>query len=135
MRVRLCLDGSVKSWLLSLLAALFSLATVACDGDGAVDGARSRCAEGGALGDCASEVTTSEEACDRLVTCAAIPRQAEQDNGFDWGLCVDRMQRFTPAQESFAISCIAASSCDDLKVNGSPNQPNQTPFCLEYGDR
>jgi hypothetical protein len=80
-------------------------------------------------------VLNSEDACERLVACAVIPRDAEQDNGFDWGRCVDRLQSRTPTQERFAISCIGASSCDDLKVNGSPTEPDVGQiYCLEFGD-
>ncbi len=116
-------------------AALAALALVACDGDGAVEGARGSCAQGGALGGCPEQVTTAEAACDRLVTCAAIPREALDENGFDWGRCVDQIQRLTPTQSSFVISCIGASGCDDLKVDGSPSQPQSRGFCFEFGDR
>jgi hypothetical protein len=119
---------------LGLTSVVLLWLAAGCDGDKAVDGARGACAEGGVIGGCVSAVVTSEDACDRLVACAAIPRDAEQDNGFDWGRCVDRLQSLTPTQERFAISCVGASSCDDLKTEGSPAQPGRI-FCLEFGDR
>ncbi|MEZ4359787.1 MAG: hypothetical protein R3B48_06370 [Kofleriaceae bacterium] len=121
------------AWLFSLAAPLALLA--ACDTDRAADGARGACAEGGSLGDCREVVETPEEACDRLVRCAAIPRDAEDDNGFDWGRCVDRIAGLSVEQARFVIACVGASSCDELKVNGSPSQPGPRPFCLEFGDR
>lgn len=106
-----------------------------CDGDRAADGARGACAEGGSLGTCAGEVEDAVDACDRMVACAAIPRDAEEENGFDWGRCIDRLESLTPTQERFVISCIGASTCDDLKIQGSPSTPNGRGFCFEFGDR
>lgn len=118
------------------LAPLWALLLLpGCDGDGAADGARGACAEGGVKADCAAAVETSFDACDRMVACAAIPRDAEEENGFDWGRCVDRLESLTPTQERFVISCIGASSCDELKINGSPSTPNGRGFCFEFGDR
>lgn len=125
----------MKSRWFPVLAVVAALALAACDSDGAVDGARGSCAQGGALGTCPDAVTTAETACQRMVACAAIPLDAEDENGFDWGRCVDQIQRMTPAQSSFVISCIGSSGCDDLKVEGSPDTPNGRGFCFEFGDR
>jgi hypothetical protein len=128
MKARLCLAAP------TLVALAVSLSP-GCDGDRAADGARGSCAEGGVLQRCEGQVVDSLDACDRMVACAAIPRDAEDENGFDWGRCVDRLESLTPAQEQFVISCIGASTCDDLKIQGSPNAPNGRGFCFEFGDR
>ncbi len=80
-------------------------------------------------------MVTSLDACDRMVACAAIPRDSEDENGFDWGLCVDRLNSLVPTQERFVIACIGAATCDELKINGSPNAPQNRGFCFEFGDR
>jgi hypothetical protein len=128
------LRSFVESLLPTLLTSL-ALVGAGCDSDGAVEGARGSCAQGGAIGTCPQDIRTAEGACDRLVACAAIARDAEDENGFDWGRCVEQLQRMTPTQESFVIACIGGSSCDDLKVEGSPSQPNGRSFCFEFGDR
>jgi hypothetical protein len=106
-----------------------------CDGDRAADGARGSCAEGGSLGSCQGEIESPLDACDRMVACAAIPRDAEEENGFDWGRCVDRLDSVLPEQASFIMACIGAATCDELKTQGSPNAPQNRGFCFEFGDR
>ena len=100
---------------------LLCLVAGACGGTGA----RSECAEGGALTDCPDADHTPEAACWRLVECAAIPAASSGDNNaFDYGRCIDRIESLDDAAEDLAIECIAASTCDSLKVDGSPDQPN-----------
>jgi hypothetical protein len=121
-----------RSSLAALTMALAaSLSTAGCDGDGA----RGACAEGGSLGRCERDVVTPIDACDRMVACAAIPRESDEENGFDWGRCLDRFDSLIPAQESFVISCIGAATCDELKTQGSPDSPDNRGFCFEFGDR
>ena len=72
MKARLCLAAPMSLALTLILAS-------GCDGDRAADGARGSCAEGGSLGSCEGEVVDALDACDRMVACAAIPRDAEDD--------------------------------------------------------
>lgn len=124
-----------RRFCLAALSLALAVAATGCDGDRAADGARGACAEGGSLGNCEDEVVTSLDACDRMVACAAIPRDAEDENGFDWGRCMDRLDTILPEQATFVIACIGAATCDELKTNGSPNAPQNRGFCFEFGDR
>ena len=115
------------SFLLLLLAACNA-------GDDTTDGARANCAEGGALNDCPDAPHTSEGVCWRLVDCAAIPLDSQ--NNFDWKRCVDGIDSLTADRQRLVIDCIAASSCDALKVDGSPDHPNTNQLhCLLLGDQ
>jgi hypothetical protein len=115
------------SFLLLLLAACNA-------GDDTTDGARANCAEGGALNDCPDAPHTSEGVCWRLVDCAAIPLDSQ--NNFDWKRCVDGIDSLTADRQRLVIDCIAASSCDALKVNGSPDAPDTNQMhCLLLGDQ
>jgi hypothetical protein len=118
---------------LAPLAPLTSLALLAaCDNAPPVDGLRSPCAAGGSIGGCPQDPPTPEGACDRLVQCGAIPLNAT-DNNYDWGRCVDQLAQLTADRQAFVIACIAASSCDALRVEGSPGNPYQRLFCLNFG--
>ena len=114
----------MRRWLCLLL-----LVAAACNaGDDTTDGARANCAEGGALNDCPDAPRTSEGVCWRLVACAANPHDSA--NTFAWKRCVDDIDR-----QRLVIDCIAASSCDALKVDGSPDAPNTNQMhCLLLGD-
>jgi hypothetical protein len=103
-------------------------------GDDTTDGTRGQCAEGGALNTCPESERTAEGACWRLVDCAAIPLHSDDPNVFDWDNCVDGIQQLTTDRERLIVDCIAASSCDALKVDGSPRTPDtgQMP-CLQLG--
>jgi hypothetical protein len=109
---------------MSRLLASLALAIIACgSGDDTVEGARGECATGGALNDCPPAEQTPDGACWRLVDCAAIPLRADMNNVFDWGSCVNYVESLTDDRERLIISCIAASACDALKVQGSPDKP------------
>ena len=98
------------------------------------DGTRGQCAEGGALEDCPEADRTPEGACWRLVDCAAI--DLKSNNNFDWTQCTDYLDGLTPDRQRLVIDCVAASTCDSLKVDGSPNNPDyQSMACLLLGDQ
>lgn len=125
---------SLSRWWIPLAACALALAA-ACDDEGAVDGSRAACASGGGLGGgCPDDPATPEGACSRLVACGAIPLDAPDDK-FDWGQCVDRLDGVPADQRAFATACIAASTCDELRVNGSPGNPYERIFCLNFGVR
>ena len=107
----------VNGWLCLLLVV----------GACANDGSRARCAEGGALNACGDIDRTPPGACWRLVDCAAIPINGDQWN---WAQCVDDISSLQPIGQEAVIDCIAASTCDALKVDGSPLNPNRDDeFC------
>ena len=113
----------------------FLVLLAACNaGDDTTDGARANCAQGGVLTDCPDSARTSEGVCWRLVDCAAIPLDSKND--FDWKRCVDGIDGMTADHQRLVIDCIAASSCDALKVDGSPDHPNTNQMaCLLLGDQ
>ena len=117
----------MRAWICLLLVA-------ACN---TADGTRGQCAEGGTLNDCPPAERTAEGACWRLVDCAAIPLKAMDPGDFDWDLCVDEyFRRLDATREQLVIDCIAASTCDSLKVNGSPDHPDTGQMaCLLLGDQ
>jgi hypothetical protein len=96
------------------------------------DGARSQCAAGGAIqGQCPLEDRTVEGACWRLVDCGVILLQG---NNFDWPACVGEIENVPPQAQELIIDCVAGSTCDALKVNGSPNDPDRgAMYCLRLG--
>ncbi len=103
-------------------------------GDDTADGTRAECAHGGALVDCPPADRTPEGACWRLVDCAVIPVKSDNMNRFDWGSCVNQIQAASDIGEQLIIDCIAASSCDQLQVMGSPENPDPaTITCLAIG--
>jgi hypothetical protein len=105
----------------------------ACNaGDDTTDGARALCAEGGALNTCPAIPTTPQDACWKLVDCAAIPLDTK--NGFDWAECVsgnNGIEHMTSDRQRLVINCIAASSCDALK----PDPQTGNIACLLLGDQ
>jgi hypothetical protein len=107
---------------------------VACgSGDDTSDGARGECAFGGELTDCPDAPRTSEGACWRLVDCGAIPLEVENEmnpNELDWGVCVDFIETRTSDRQRLVISCIAAMTCDELRVQFTDPVEN---FCFELG--
>jgi hypothetical protein len=115
-----------------------ALALAACSaGDDTNEGARGDCAEGGALsGDCARPATP-EGACWRLVDCGAIPlASGDMDNHFDWGRCVNGIEGLTADRQRLVVGCIGASTCDQLRVDGSPTNPNVGELqCFRIGDQ
>ena len=101
------------------------LAFVACSaGDDTADGTRDLCAEGGELNDCNDAPGTAREACWRLVDCGAIAVDADNPDEFDWGRCVDGIDSLTEDRQRIVINCVAAATCDELRVDG---------FCFEFG--
>ncbi|HUJ57286.1 MAG TPA: hypothetical protein VLX92_02290 [Kofleriaceae bacterium] len=118
-------------WLILVLAA------AACGaGDDTTDGARANCAEGGAENACPAPAHDAESVCWYMVDCAAIPLSSNNNGVFDWASCVNYIEQLTDDRQRLVIDCIAASSCDQLKVNNSPGQPNAGDFqCLQIGDQ
>jgi hypothetical protein len=103
-------------------------------GDDVALGSRANCAQGGVLTDCPDAEHTSEGACWRLVDCGAIPLDHNEDFRIDWGNCVDGLDSLTADRQFLVTSCIAASTCDQLRVDGSPRQPNTDQmYCLRLG--
>ena len=91
------------------------------------------CSEGGALDSCPDTVRTPEDACWRLVDCGAIPLSSTT-NKFTWGKCIDAIEGQDAAAEQLIIACIAQSSCDALKVPGSPDDADPNDIvCLHFG--
>jgi hypothetical protein len=129
----------MRGWTASLALAA-CCAAAACGGDNVVEGAHGQCAFGGELNDCPDSARTSEGACWRLVDCGSIPVAYENpenpdDRRFDWGECVDFLDRQTADRRRIMINCIAASICDELRVGGSPDAPNRNEIrCIRIGD-
>jgi hypothetical protein len=95
-------------------------------------GTRAECAYGGELVDCPEAERTAEGACWRLVDCAVI--SVKDDNAFDWGNCVNKLEQQTADRERIIIDCIAASSCDELKVEGSPDPGDLHQLYCGFGN-
>jgi hypothetical protein len=123
----------MKSWLVLVVV----LASACTAGDDTASGARSRCAEGGALNACPDGVPTPQGACWRMVDCGAISiSSADPTNHFDWGDCVDRIEGSTTVAQTLIVNCIVASTCDALKVQGSPDDPREDQMaCFHLGGR
>jgi hypothetical protein len=103
-------------------------------GDDTNEGTRAECAQGGALTDCPDAERTSQGACWRLVDCGAISVASDNTNRFTWGRCVDELDRMIDARRRLVIDCIAASTCDELRVGGSPRNPDPNDMhCLRFG--
>jgi hypothetical protein len=115
--------------------AVACVAAAACGAsDDTNEGTRALCAQGGALTDCPDAERTAEGACWRLVDCGAIPIASDNANRFTWGRCVDEIDRLTADRQRLVIGCVAASSCDELRVGGSPRNPNPNDMhCLRFG--
>ncbi|HEY0190071.1 MAG TPA: hypothetical protein VGC42_03045, partial [Kofleriaceae bacterium] len=110
-----------------------ALAVVAAcgNGDDTDPGTRAECAAGGTLTDCPEAARTAEGACWRLVDCEVIPIDSDNKNRFTWGKCVDGLESATADRQRLAIDCIAVSSCDQLRVQNSPGNPNANDIvCL-----
>jgi len=114
-----------------MLLVAAALALAACDNTNEVDGARGPCGSGGDLSGCPASARTPEGACTRLVDCAAIPLDAK-GGAFDWGRCVDELDGMTADRAAFVVACVAESTCDLLKTDGSPASGGR-PFCFQYG--
>jgi hypothetical protein len=54
---------------------------------------------------------TVEEACTRLVDCGVIPLESD---GPDWMSCIDNLLGTSAALLDFQLTCIGASTCQDL---------------------
>ncbi len=118
--------GAMRCWTRILILAL-----AACGaGDDTADGTRARCAEGGALNDCEDAARTPEDACWRMVDCGALELHSDNNNRFDWDNCVNTLERRATVQQRLIISCIATSTCDQLKLR---SERGQIP-CFLLGD-
>jgi len=107
--------------------AVLVMAAACGAGDDTTDGAHAQCTFGGELTDCPDAARTPEDACWRLVDCGRIPVDDESDpNAFDWGTCVDGLSRLTTDRRQLVLSCVAASSCDELR---------SSDFCLDLGNQ
>jgi len=119
------------------ITGLMLLGLVACSaGDDVAAGAHGQCAFGGELLDCPEAQRTTQGACWRLVDCGAIAVNAGDMNQFrfDWDRCVDGLDGATADRRTLIVNCIAASSCDQLRMEGSPDNPNtETNYCLVLG--
>lgn len=129
----------VSSQARTTITSLLLLALGACSaGDDVAAGAHSQCAFGGELLDCPDAHRTSEGACWRLVDCGAIAVNAGEANQFrfDWDRCVDGIDSTTQDRRTLIINCIAASTCDQLRMDGSPDNPDTSQnYCLAFGGR
>ena len=106
-----------SAFLLALATCAVAHGACGDGGDGVVEGARAECAFGGELTDCPDAERTPEGACWRLVDCGAIVLSADDDNRFDWGKCVDRLQTLTEDFRDLAINCVSAETCDELRAD------------------
>ena len=114
--------------------ALFAGLAACGAGDDTIQGTRAFCAHGGALTDCPDAERTAEGACWRLVDCGAITVQSDNKDRFTWGRCVDLLDGQTADRQRLVISCIAASTCDELRVEGSPLNPvTSSMHCFRFG--
>lgn len=126
----------MKGLFASLALAVCSVLGACGAGDDTADGTRAECAHGGALVACPPAERTAQGACWRLVDCAVMPVKSDDKgtNAFDWGKCVDRIMAASDIAEQLVIDCIAASSCDQLQVQGSPHNPDSSMItCLQLG--
>jgi hypothetical protein len=115
-------------WRFSLACALLA----ACSNN---NGTRDECAEGGALQQCTAENLTPEGACWKLVDCGAIDLESNDNMNFDWSVCYEKLLAAPADDQTLVIDCIAASTCDALKVHGSPDNPNTDDMtCLTLGN-
>lgn len=130
----------MTGWTASLALAAWLTLPACGAGDDTVEGARGPCAFGGQLNDCPDSERTSTAACWRLVDCGAIPVSYENpgdpnDTRFDVGHCIDFLDSRTDDRRRLMINCVAASTCDALRVEGSPGNPNRNEIrCIRIGD-
>lgn len=119
------------------IAALCVGWAAACGaGDDTIEGTRAECAQGGALTDCPDAQRTSQGACWRMVDCGAISIKSDNQNRFTWARCVDAIDGLAADRQRLVIDCVAASTCDELRVNGSPGNPDTSQMhCLRFGGR
>lgn len=113
--------------------ALVIAGLAACDDGPVIDGTRGPCSSGGGLLDCPDPEATPVAACDRLVECGAIPFDGEGEFNFDWGRCVDALEGFPEERARVVLACVSASSCAELRTEGSPTNPYGGIACLSYG--
>jgi hypothetical protein len=118
----------------SVIALALSSLLAGCAGDDASPGARDLCAQGGELNDCPDTERTVEAVCWRLVDCGAIAVNGSEDFSLDWGTCMDRLEDTPADRRRLVVNCIAASTCDQLRVDGSPTNPNtEQMYCISLG--
>ncbi len=129
-----------RTRLLAWIVAGLWVGAVGCGDDDSLQGTRDVCANasGTLLGCDEPTIDTPEDACWRLVDCGAIPLEHVDDHVLDWATCVRQIESFSEPRYDYTLECIQTSSCDDLKVDGSPVDPSRwprsVPLCLQYGD-
>lgn len=116
------------------LTSLVLAATGCGAGDDVAGGAHGPCAQGGELTDCPDAERTPQAACWRLVDCGAIPLDHDEEFRFDWGRCVDGIASLTEERQRLVVSCIAASTCDQLRSESSTEPNTGDIYCLAFGD-
>lgn len=123
--------------------ALLALSATSCEIDGATQGVSEQCATGnGSLLDCDDQsIESAEDACWRLVRCAAIPlaNSDEEPNAFfDWARCVRHIDRLSDELYDATLACVEAATCDDLKARNAPEPYRgdlDLPLCLQHDDQ
>jgi hypothetical protein len=116
------------------LAILFAGLGACGSGDDTNQGTRAECAQGGALTDCPDAERTAQGACWRMVDCGAISISSDVTQRFTWPRCVDDLEGLPSDSQRLVIDCIAASTCDELRVQGSPRNPDPNDMhCLRFG--
>jgi len=124
----------MKVLLAAIAIAGFGLAAACGAGDDTTEGTRAECAQGGTLTDCPDAERSAVGACWRLVDCGAISISSDNANRFTWPRCVDVLEGQTSDRQRLVINCIAASTCDELRVQGSPRTPDPDDMhCLRFG--
>jgi hypothetical protein len=120
------------------LFAIVAVMLFGCGDDQSKQGFRDPCSEAaGAIDGCEYQsIASPEDLCWRLVECGVIPVDDPDNNDvFDWGDCTSNVSRFDAYRFEHAAACVASSSCDELIVGGSPNDPNGGILCLRHGDQ
>ncbi|MBL4632806.1 MAG: hypothetical protein JKY56_02985 [Kofleriaceae bacterium] len=131
--------------LLGGVTLLGSLSLASCDFEEGAPGARGFC--GAATGQplCAeAQVESADDACAKLVDCAAIPVSPpdgvdDPNSYFTYSTCIRRIEGYSDHRQFIALTCIEAATCAQLQFVNGPEAPRNRsenmPSCLEYGDQ
>lgn len=125
------------------MAVAAALGVAGCNIDDAAQGVSEQCATGsGALLDCEDQpIESAEDACWRLVRCAAIPlanTDEDPNQFFDWAHCVEHIDRLPNELYDATLFCVEAATCDDLKAGNAPEPYRgdlNLPLCLQHDDQ
>lgn len=121
-----------------LAVSVLLLGAWGCGDDAATQGIRDLCASApGSIGGCPdAPLESPEDVCWRLVECGSIPLEEPEDNQgvFDWKDCVSRVGSLQDFQYEYTLACVQASTCDELKRDGSPSS-GSVPLCLLHGEQ